>query len=140
MINESAYSEQMSRPGSGIGSGLVYLLIGGGIGATLALLFAPKSGTELRNDIADFSRRGYDKAMDVGQQLKEQTTDIYGSVREKASQILNNASDKYSESGDMVSTAKSVVNDVSKTASGAVDEMNRGNNPGEQQRRQSNIM
>ncbi|MCU0240070.1 MAG: YtxH domain-containing protein [Pyrinomonadaceae bacterium] len=31
---------------------LTYLLIGGGIGAILALLFAPKSGQELREDIA----------------------------------------------------------------------------------------
>jgi len=34
---------------------LTYLLIGAGIGATLALLFAPKSGRELRRDIADVS-------------------------------------------------------------------------------------
>ena len=32
---------------------LTYLLIGGGIGAVIALLFAPKSGTELRGDIAN---------------------------------------------------------------------------------------
>ena len=31
---------------------LSYLLIGGGIGAGLALLFAPKAGSELRGDIS----------------------------------------------------------------------------------------
>jgi len=35
---------------------LIYLLIGGGIGAILALLFAPKSGKELRSDIAGVTR------------------------------------------------------------------------------------
>ncbi|MBA2495432.1 MAG: YtxH domain-containing protein, partial [Acidobacteria bacterium] len=40
---------------------LTYLLIGGGIGATLALLFAPKSGQELRGDIADVTRKGIEK-------------------------------------------------------------------------------
>ena len=38
-----------------------YLLIGAGIGAALALLFAPKSGKELRGDIAEVSRRTSEK-------------------------------------------------------------------------------
>ncbi|NJM52639.1 MAG: YtxH domain-containing protein [Blastocatellia bacterium] len=41
---------------------LTYLLIGGGIGAILALLFAPKSGQELREDIADATRKSLEKA------------------------------------------------------------------------------
>ena len=40
---------------------LTYLLVGGGIGAILALLFAPKSGQELRGDIADVTRKGVEK-------------------------------------------------------------------------------
>ena len=36
---------------------LTYLLVGGGIGAVLALLFAPKSGQELRGDDANAERR-----------------------------------------------------------------------------------
>ena len=38
--------------GDNISTRLTYLLIGGGIGAILALLFAPKSGHELRGDRA----------------------------------------------------------------------------------------
>ncbi len=41
---------------------LSYLLIGGGIGALLALLFAPKSGHELRGDIADVTRKALKRA------------------------------------------------------------------------------
>ena len=44
-----------------ISNKLTYLLIGGGIGAVLALLFAPKSGQELRGDIADATRKGIDR-------------------------------------------------------------------------------
>ena len=47
--NESSTSSAVDR--------LTYLLIGAGIGATVALLFAPKSGRELRGDIADASRK-----------------------------------------------------------------------------------
>ncbi|HYL97503.1 MAG TPA: YtxH domain-containing protein, partial [Blastocatellia bacterium] len=39
-----------------------FLLIGAGIGAALALLFAPKSGREFRGDIADAGKQGLDTA------------------------------------------------------------------------------
>ncbi len=50
---------------------LTYLLIGGGIGAVLALLFAPKSGEELRGDIADVTRKGIEKSKETAAQLQE---------------------------------------------------------------------
>ena len=50
--------------GSGAAEKLTFLLIGAGIGATLALLFAPKSGRELRGDIADYTKRGVDAAVE----------------------------------------------------------------------------
>src|SRR5258708_33352690 len=48
--------------GSSAAEKLTFLLIGGGIGATLALLFAPKTGRELRGAIADYTKRGMDVA------------------------------------------------------------------------------
>jgi len=50
---------------------LTYLLVGGGIGAVLALLFAPKSGQELRGDIADATRKGIEKSKEAASQLQE---------------------------------------------------------------------
>ncbi|MDQ3747593.1 MAG: YtxH domain-containing protein, partial [Acidobacteriota bacterium] len=44
---------------------LTYLLVGGGIGAILALLFAPKTGEELRGDIADVTRKGIEKGKET---------------------------------------------------------------------------
>lgn len=44
---------------------LTHLLIGAGIGAILALLFTPKSGRELRGDIADAARTGIAPKRDV---------------------------------------------------------------------------
>ena len=46
--------------GGGGGDKLVYFLVGAGIGAITALLFAPKSGSELRSDLADATRKGLD--------------------------------------------------------------------------------
>jgi gas vesicle protein len=61
---------------------LTYLLIGAGIGATLALLFAPKSGKELRRDIADAGRKTYGKSKELAHQVSEKVSDGVGSVRE----------------------------------------------------------
>ena len=56
---------------------LTYLLIGGGIGAILALLFAPKSGEELRGDIADVTRKGIEKSKETAAQLQEKAGEYY---------------------------------------------------------------
>ena len=64
------------------GDRLAYLLIGAGIGATLALLFAPKSGRELRRDIADASKKTYRKGAETAQGLGERVSEGISSVRE----------------------------------------------------------
>ena len=60
-----------------ISNKLTYLLIGGGIGAILALLFAPKSGQELRGDIADATRKGIDRSREAAQQLGDRAGEFY---------------------------------------------------------------
>ena len=62
---------------------ITYLLIGAGIGASLALLFAPKTGKELRDDIADVSRRTYRKGAEGVHAAGEKLTEGVGSGREK---------------------------------------------------------
>ena len=54
----------MGNDNDNISTRLTYLLIGGGIGAIIALLFAPKSGQELRGDLADATRKGIDRCRD----------------------------------------------------------------------------
>ena len=44
--------------------------VGAGIGAALALLFAPKSGEELRGDIADGVNDGVNQVRSTGRDLK----------------------------------------------------------------------
>lgn len=56
---------EVEREKTGATTKLTYLLIGGGIGAILALLFAPKSGEELREDIADVTRKGIEKGKEA---------------------------------------------------------------------------
>ena len=70
--------------GSDVSTRLTYLLIGGGIGAIIALLFAPKAGSELRGDIADVTRKGIDKSREGARYIGDRAGDYYGAVREKA--------------------------------------------------------
>jgi gas vesicle protein len=54
---------------------LVYFLIGIGVGAVTASLFAPKAGSELRSEIADATRNGVDYAHDTGRHIGERASD-----------------------------------------------------------------
>lgn len=76
---------------------LTYLLIGGGIGAVLALLFAPKSGEELRGDIADVTRKGLEKSKEAAAQIQEKAGEYYEVSREKAGELYQTAAEKAGE-------------------------------------------
>lgn len=95
---------------------LTYLLIGGGIGAILALLFAPKSGQELREDIADVTRKGLDKGRETANQLQERAGEYYEVSREKASELYATAQERATE---FVEKAKDTAEDLSEKAKGA---------------------
>ncbi len=73
----------------GLGQKMLFLLIGGGIGATVALLFAPKSGVELRGDIADAAIKSYDESLEAADRLKQRTSEYYRTAREKSGEILD---------------------------------------------------
>ena len=75
------------REDTSVSNKLTYLIIGGGIGAVIALLFAPKSGKELRGDIADASRKGLEKGKEAAAQLQERAGEYYETGREKASEL-----------------------------------------------------
>lgn len=90
--------------------GITYLLVGGGIGATLALLFAPKSGQEMRSDIADASKRGYDLTLEKANELKNHSAETLQQVKEKAVEIYDFASSKFGTS------AEEIIGDVAKAA------------------------
>src|SRR5215217_5385375 len=79
-----------------ISNKLTYLLIGGGIGAIVSLLFAPKSGHELRGDIADATRKGIDRSRDAAQQLGDRAGEYYEATRGRAAELYSQAADRVS--------------------------------------------
>ena len=96
---------EYDREDSSVTNKLTYLLIGGGIGAVIALLFAPKSGTELREDIADATRKGLEKSKEAAAQLQERAGEYYEVGRERASELYQTAQDKAGEIGEKAKSA-----------------------------------
>ncbi|HEV7744441.1 MAG TPA: YtxH domain-containing protein [Pyrinomonadaceae bacterium] len=103
----------MGNDNDNISTRLTYLLIGGGIGAVIALLFAPKSGQELRGDIADATRKGIDKSRETAQQIGERAGEYYETTRDRAGELYNQAASKATE---VYTQASEKVGEVAQTA------------------------
>ncbi len=97
---------------------LTYLLVGGGIGAVLALLFAPKSGVELRGDIADVTRKGIEKGKETATQLQDKAEEYYEVSREKATEFYQTAQEK---AGDLAESAKAAATRTANPFSAAIE-------------------
>jgi gas vesicle protein len=67
----------------------MYFIIGGSIGAGIALLFAPKRGSELRADIADVAAKRYDETLEAARDLKRRTADYYEAAKETGNEVLD---------------------------------------------------
>lgn len=81
---------------------LIGFLIGGAVGAITALLYAPKSGKELRSDIkkkagdmaddaGDYVRTARTKTVDFINQGKQRSDQLISEAKEKADHILGDA-------------------------------------------------
>ncbi|HEV2912099.1 MAG TPA: YtxH domain-containing protein [Pyrinomonadaceae bacterium] len=104
--------------GSDVSTRLTYLLIGGSIGAILALLFAPKSGQELRGDIADATRKGIDRSRETAAQLGTKAGEYYEATRERAADLYSSAADR---AGNLADTAREAAARKSGQLSAAIE-------------------
>lgn len=112
------YDDYRRDSGDSISTRLTYLLIGGGIGAILALLFAPKSGQELRGDIADATRKGIDRSREAAQHLSDRAGEYYEATRERAGELYTQAAGKI---GDVAQQAREAAARQSGTVAAAID-------------------
>jgi gas vesicle protein len=116
MINN--YDNKSSIAG-GVGSNLLYFLIGGSIGATVALLFAPKPGKELRSDASEVVKHGIETANKTVSQLKETADDYYQKAQEKANEIYRVA---FKAANDGTNEARAFSDKAFDTAQGVLKE------------------
>ena len=100
-----------ARRDDDMGGRLAFLLLGGLMGAAAALLFAPKSGRELRADIADATRKGVDQA-------REKAGEYYEVGRDRATEFYSTASAK---AGELATTAREAATRRGETLSAALE-------------------
>ena len=88
-------------------------IIGGTIGAITALLLAPKSGAELRKDLAEKSNELYDKTADylytAESNLNSVVSNTVNEGRVRAQNIINSAK---RQAEDILESAESVLHDA----------------------------
>lgn len=103
---------------------LLGTLIGGAIGAVTALLFAPKSGVELRAEIARKSTELYDNAIDiygdVERNLSRAVNATVNQGREKAEGIISTAKN---EAEKLLRNAEDILKDAKSKASHAKEQV-----------------
>ncbi len=95
-------------------NGILYLIAGGAIGAGLAMLFAPKSGKEMRADISNAALTGVEKAKAASLDLTEKAKVVYTQAQKKAADTYNTAKEGFS----------STIESARENFSSAVSEVN----------------
>lgn len=101
---------------SGLSKGLLIgLLTGSAAGAALALLFAPKSGRELRTDISETTNEYVEKVGDMISSATERAQQIVNDGRERADTIVDEARQRAST---LLSDAEKIVSDARAKAGG----------------------
>ena len=86
--------DRLEREDSG-SSFLMGLLAGTVLGAGLGMLFAPKAGSELRNQLGEQAGRLRTTAADGYQQATEKVSQGYQQATEKVSQIVDRGKEAY---------------------------------------------
>ena len=87
------------------GARIAYFAIGATVGAVVALLLAPKSGRELREDLADATRKGVDRARETGSQLSTKAGEYYGTAASRAGELATSAREAARSRGERFTSA-----------------------------------
>ncbi|NQX68223.1 YtxH domain-containing protein [Paenibacillus alba] len=90
---------------------LIGAVVGGLLGAATALLFAPKSGRELRSDIAGQAQAVSDKTVQIASTVSQKTQGVAKSVSLATTEIVGKAKDAASGVVDTVRSWKEAKNE-----------------------------
>lgn len=77
------------KKGMNVGEFFVGAVIGGIIGATVALLTTPKTGKEMREDLKESLEVAKDKSYDLVHAVKSQTGDALEKVNDAQAKVQN---------------------------------------------------
>jgi gas vesicle protein len=109
----------MANNSDGTKSFIFGLLAGSAIGAILALLYAPKSGKELRADIKAKTDELMDSADTALREVRGKLPDISTEARKRGEQII---SDVKSQASSLLEDADKVLNTARQRSGSILDE------------------
>jgi len=98
--------------------GLAWFLAGLGVGALIGILYAPKSGREMREDLAQSAREGTEYLKAKSRQAAEQVGHLVDKGKEQVGEYVDRGRAQWEE---FVERGKSLVNDQTTRVGAAVD-------------------
>lgn len=101
---------------------VIGLLAGGAIGAVLALLYAPKSGKELRADLREKADDLMDGAEDYMSMARSKAGDLVSEAKRRSDQIITDAKKK---AGTLIVDADKIISDARQKATPVMEEASR---------------
>ena len=93
----AAVAPHTHHEGAELSTKLTYFIVGTTIGAVVALMFAPKSGRELRGDIADVTRKGVDRSREAATTIGTKAGEYYEVTKDRASDLYETGKVKAGE-------------------------------------------
>jgi gas vesicle protein len=118
MVMEDNKMSNSNDSGNFVRGLFIGVLAGSFAGAVTALLLAPKSGAELRKDLADTSVDLYGKASDYFKVVEGEVARTMNEGKLKATSIIDNARSK---AEDLLNDAENVLKDARSKASHTKD-------------------
>ena len=85
---------------------LVGVAVGGAIGAAAALLYAPQSGAETRQQLKDKTNQALDKSSEMAQQAKGRANELISQTQTKLGDVTTQAKTKM---GDLSNQAQEMI-------------------------------
>ncbi len=118
----------MSEEKGNVKGFLLGLLAGGLAGSLIALLYAPKSGTELRRDIKDKKNELLDDADEYMQNAKQKANELVREGKRRAESIIEDAKKKGSDlsrsTGELYNSGKEKISHFKDALKSGVDAYN----------------
>lgn len=108
----------MENKNSTTSSFVMGVMIGGAVGAVVALLLAPKSGKDLRRDIAETGEGLLDKASSMMNKTEDQVDESLNEGRIRAQRIVSSARQ---QAESILSNAEHVLNEARQRAQSVRD-------------------
>lgn len=106
-------------------NGFAWFLAGLGVGALAGILYAPKSGRETRDDLANSAREGSEYLRNRGKQVAEQVGTMVDRGREQVGEYMDRGKEAVDRGRaqweEFVERGKSLVGDQGQRVSAAVD-------------------